>query len=68
MKAEYLWKTKDGQIINVDDMDTNHLRNALKMMIRQQHNQKQKPKPSFQLNGDMANMFNDDMELAEYED
>ena len=67
---EYFWKTKEGKVINVNDMDENHLRNALKMIIRQQHNQKQKPKPkvNFKLNGDMAQVFNDDMELDEYGD
>jgi hypothetical protein len=30
----YIWKTKDGKLINVDDMDITHLRNALKMLMR----------------------------------
>lgn len=30
---------KNGQQIDVDKMDENHLRNALKMMIRQKRNQ-----------------------------
>ena len=32
------WKQRDGKLIPVDDMDINHLRNVLKMIIR--NNQK----------------------------
>jgi hypothetical protein len=47
----YYWTTKTGDKINVDDMDLNHLRNALKMIIRNVEN---KPKRiNFTLNGDM---------------
>ena len=58
-------------------MDVNHLRNVLKMMLRHnenvaeynrqvlQHNSK---KSSFQLNGDIANMMNDDLEFYEMEE
>lgn len=28
------WKMRDGRLISVDDMDINHLRNVLKMIIR----------------------------------
>lgn len=28
------WKTKDGQVIDVDDMSESHVRNVLKMLIR----------------------------------
>lgn len=54
MSKEY-WKTKDGKVIDVDDMDINHLRNVLKMIIRNNR----KPKVAFVLNGDMAQEFND---------
>ena len=30
----YFWKMKDGQLIDVDQMSETHLRNSLKMMIR----------------------------------
>jgi len=30
----YIWTTRDGKKINVDDMDINHLRNTLKMLMR----------------------------------
>jgi hypothetical protein len=28
------WKMRNGKLISVDDMDINHLRNVLKMIIR----------------------------------
>lgn len=28
------WKMRNGDLISVDDMDINHLRNTLKMIIR----------------------------------
>ncbi len=62
----YYWTTKTGEKINVDDMDITHLRNALKMIIRNVEN---KPKRiNFTLNGDIANDFNDQMEEYEYYD
>ncbi len=30
----YFWKMRDGQLIDVDQMSETHLRNSLKMMIR----------------------------------
>ena len=60
------WKMRNGKLISIDDMDINHLRNVLKMIIR--NNQKvQKPKSEVKLNGDMAQSFNDDMELWDME-
>jgi hypothetical protein len=35
MKEEY-WRTKDGQLIAVKDMDDNHLRSVLRMLIRKE--------------------------------
>ena len=41
------WKQRDGKSISIDDMDINHLRNVLKMIIRNSqkvqstHNSKQ---------------------------
>jgi len=32
------WKQKDGKVVSVDDMDTNHLKNAFKHLIK--HNSK----------------------------
>jgi hypothetical protein len=51
------WKQLNGKLISVDDMDENHLRNVLKMIIR--NNQKNKLQPKFTLNGDMANEFHE---------
>lgn len=57
------WTTKNGHKILVDDMDIDHLRNTLKMIIRNQAKSvKVQPKNSFELNGDMANFFNQEME------
>jgi len=52
------WTTKTGVVINVDDMDDNHVRNAFKMLLRNRTQSTTKPQP-FELNGDMAQLFND---------
>ena len=62
--SKVYWTMKNGQQIDVDLMDENHLRNTLNMIIR---NSKKAVKPKFTLNGDMANVFNDDIENYEYE-
>ena len=49
------WTTKTGVVINVDDMDDNHVRNAFKMLLR-----KTQSRPAFELNGDIANMMIND--------
>ena len=51
------WKMRNGVLISIDDMDVNHLR-VLKMIVNNSSNRKK----SFVLNGDAANMFNDDMQ------
>tara|TARA_R110000782_G_scaffold59794_1_gene123868 strand:+ start:162 stop:389 length:228 start_codon:yes stop_codon:yes gene_type:complete len=33
---KYYWTTKDGKKIDVDDMTESHLRNVLKMILRNQ--------------------------------
>jgi len=48
------WTTKSGTRINVDHMDENHLRNTLKMIIRN-NVVKKDVTSTFQLNGDIAN-------------
>jgi hypothetical protein len=55
------WKMRNGNLINVDDMDNNHVRNAFKMLLRniqklQQNNSKSVTK--FKLKGDIAQDFN----------
>jgi len=55
------WKTKDGKKVSIDDMDTNHLKNVLKMIVNNSNKHRLKvlsQKHKFKLNGDMANEFN----------
>ena len=63
MKDEVYWKQRNGVLISIDDLDVNHLRNVLKMIVNNSSNRKK----SFVLNGDVANMFNDDMQNYQYE-
>jgi len=42
---KYYWTTKDGTKVDVDEMSTDHLRNALKMILRKLDTAKSKPKP-----------------------
>jgi hypothetical protein len=51
------WTTKTGVVMNVDDMDDNHVRNAFKMLLRKIQS---RPRPQFKINGDIANMMIDD--------
>jgi|688.fasta_scaffold696197_1 hypothetical protein len=56
------WRKKNGDLISVDDMNENHLRNVLKMIIR--NNQKvqttcpHNATQALELSGDAANDFN----------
>ena len=56
------WKKKNGDLISIDDMDENHLRNTLKMIVR--NNQKvqttcpHNATQALELSGDEANDFN----------
>ena len=43
---KYYWTTKEGRKIDVDEMSTEHLRNTLKMILRNIDNAKSKPKPN----------------------
>lgn len=73
------WRMKSGKMIDIDLMDENHLRNVLKMIVKNSNKHKEhkrlmeiSPEKSFKeihLNGDMANFFNDSVEEYEnYED
>lgn len=60
------WTTKDGRVLDVDDMSDIHIRNAFKMLLKSLSKnlskslQVAKPKvDNFQLNGDVAQEFND---------
>ena len=51
------WKMRNGDLISIDDMDVNHLRNVLKMIVN--NSNKHRKQIVFELKGDMANEFND---------
>ena len=67
-KKDYYWTMKNGQKINVDDMDVSHLRNTLKMILRniEAAEKKNKPKYKFELHGDIARDHIAQMEDEEY--
>ena len=62
------WKMRNGVLISIDDMDVNHLRNVLKMIVNNSNKHKdklekeaywKKQNEKVFLNGDMANEFNE---------
>ena len=61
-KEKVYWKMRNGNLISVDDMDIEHLRNVLKIVLKNRQTvikQIVKTKrQSFKLLGDMANEFN----------
>ena len=62
MSNKVYWKQRNGELIDIDDMDINHLRNTLKLVLKNRQTvikQIVKSKrQSFVLHGDMANEFN----------
>ena len=54
--AKYYWTMRNGQQIDVDHMDENHLRNTLKMIMRSKIKSN---KPSMALSGDIASQESD---------
>jgi hypothetical protein len=70
MSNKVYWTMKNGQKIDVDTMDINHLRNTLKMIIRNQVRVKVSApvKPKFQIQGEMANNFLEQMLEEDYYD
>lgn len=65
------WKQKDGTLISIDNMSVNHLRNTLKMIIKNLNKieaKKVKPTPKFELKGDIAQDHFDMMMDNEYGD
>lgn len=52
------WTTKDGRVLDVDDMSDTHVRNAFKMLLRSILAAKARKVDNFKLNGDMADEFN----------
>ena len=72
-KEKIYWKQRNGEIIDIDDMDINHLRNVLKIVLKNRQTvikQIVKSKrTNFMLHGDMANEFNKSQdENEEYDD
>ena len=61
------WTMRDGKKISVDDMDINHLRNTLKMLIRAKRAQSvpKEPRHWSGLSGDIAQDMLDQALLAE---
>jgi hypothetical protein len=71
------WKQRNGTFIDIDSMDVSHLRNVLKMIVKNSNKHKdkieketywKKQNEKVFLNGDMANEFNDTMEFYEYDE
>lgn len=68
---EYIWTTRDGKKINVDDMDINHLRNSLKMCMRNMEFVRkelkkfaeEQAKPKFRVHGEIASEHADAYEV-----
>ena len=63
-KEPVYWKQRNGVLISIDDMDVNHLRNTLKMIVN--NSSKHKKKAEFKLVGDMANQFNESFDEDEF--
>ena len=55
-KEPVYWTMRDGKQIDIDEMSVQHLRNTLKMLVR--NSQKRKKTVEFKLNGDIAQDFN----------
>lgn len=68
MKDKVFWTMKNGQQIDVDQMDINHLRNTLKMILRNRQKAIVKRTAKFTLNGDIAQDFVDQQILAEMQE
>ena len=62
------WTMKNGQKINVDTMDLQHLRNTLKMFIRAKRAVTTPVKPKFEIHGEMAQNFLEQMIEEDYYD
>ena len=58
------WTMKNGQKIDVDAMEINHLRSTLKMIIKNQV-RVNATKPKFQLNGEIAQEMYDNALIEE---
>ena len=68
IKEPVYWTMRNGQKINVDYMDVNHLRNTLKMIINNQVrvNVSAPVKPKFEIHGEIAQNFLEQMLEEDY--
>jgi hypothetical protein len=77
------WKQRNGVLISIDNMDINHLRNTLKMIVNNSNKHKEQKEQKYKivqvydehdwqaipvLNGDMANEFNNNFHSDEYDE
>jgi hypothetical protein len=62
------WTMKNGQKIDVDTMDIQHLRNTLKMLIKAKRAVTTPVKPKFEIHGEMAQNFLEQMIEEDYYD
>ena len=67
-KETVYWTMQNGQKIDVDTMDVQHLRNTLKMIIKNQVRVSAPVKPKFEIHGDIAQNFIEQMLEEEYYD
>jgi hypothetical protein len=70
IKEPVYWTMQNGQKIDVDTMDVQHLRNTLKMIIKNQVrvNASAPVKPKFEIHGDIAQNFLEQMLEEDYND
>ena len=61
------WTMRDGQKIDIDEMSLSHLRNTLKMIVRN-NERRRMLSATFKLNGDIAQDFNDMQDSHEEDD
>lgn len=61
-KEKVYWKMRNGNLISVDDMDEEHAKNVLKIVLKNRQTVMKQivkaKRQSFKLQGDMANEFN----------
>lgn len=61
--SKVFWTMRNGQQIDIDDMTEEHLRNALKMIVRNAQTQKTKTRSAFRVNGEMAQEHADQFDV-----
>jgi hypothetical protein len=71
-KEVIYWTQKNGKLISVDDMTEDHLKNVLKLIIKNKEllikNIEKKKSNTITLNGDISQMMNDMYEDNEFYD